>query len=67
MPKHERDGAPSVIESDQAAFVEDAGEPRHGKHFAGGRKVVDLEHVGGTTPDADPAPAPAKPSQRADK
>ena len=52
-----RRGAPSLLGEDQAAFVEDATEPRHGKHYAGGRKVVDLAHVGGTTPDVDAEPA----------
>jgi hypothetical protein len=51
--KQDVDGAPLLIEEEQAAFVEDATEPRHGKHYAGGRKVVDLAHVGAATPDAD--------------
>jgi hypothetical protein len=49
--KYVQRGAPSVLEQDQPSFTDD--EPRHGKHYDGAKKVVDLEHVGARTPDAD--------------
>jgi hypothetical protein len=48
-------GAPSLLAKDQWSFTDD--EPRWRKHFtAGGRKVVDLAHVGVMSPDADADP-----------
>jgi hypothetical protein len=44
-------GAPSILEEDQTSFEDD--QPRHGKHYTGGRKVIELGHVGAGTPDAD--------------
>jgi hypothetical protein len=47
----ELDGAPSVVEQDQTSFEDD--ESRRGKHYAGGRKVIDRPHVGAQTPDTE--------------
>jgi hypothetical protein len=45
-------GAPSLLDRDQWSFTDD--EPRRHKHFTGGgRKVVDLDHVGAMTPEVD--------------
>jgi hypothetical protein len=44
-------GAPSILEEDQTSFVDE--DTRRGKQLTD-RKVVDLEHVGASTPDTDP-------------
>lgn len=49
--KQER-GAPSVVEEGQPSFVDE--EPRHGKQYDAGRKVIDQPQVGAQTPDTDP-------------
>ena len=56
---HESDEGASVIEKDQASFVDES-SPR-GKQFGEGRKVADLDRVGAATPDADPDELPKRP------
>ena len=56
--KHAARGAPPVIEKDQPSFVDD--DTRWHKQLTD-RKVVDLEHVGASTPDADSDELPPQP------
>jgi hypothetical protein len=49
----------SILQKDQHAFVDESSPA--GKQFGEGRKVTDLDHVGGMTPDSDSDELPAQP------